>query len=210
MERPICSVGTDSWHYRFYNSWVSRDWRREKDRENLCHYMRVVLIYAPIEWFFIWFTGKNLVSGKLRFPVYPWTILLSIIFLGIFYLYPLDTVLAVAGLVIWLGLGSFALGRSLKLVDLIYEDGRQRKNKRDALEALSGLLIVFMPMGIVVWVIYYLNYQVELKERNKPQPVDEEEKRGDNFLTFVWEFFVSWKMKHCPFLEFVEKKEKSG
>ncbi|MBP7119415.1 hypothetical protein KBA63_05020 [Candidatus Woesebacteria bacterium] len=53
MEKPISGT---SWHFKIYQWWKNES-HFDKDkplgfRENLCHYMRVVLIWGPIGWFF--------------------------------------------------------------------------------------------------------------------------------------------------------------
>ncbi len=53
MEKPISG---NSWHFKIYQWWKNES-HFDKDkplgfRENLCHYMRVVLIWGPIGWFF--------------------------------------------------------------------------------------------------------------------------------------------------------------
>ncbi len=53
MEKPISGT---SWHFKIYQWWKNESHFETKKplgfRENLCHYMRVVLIWGPIGWFF--------------------------------------------------------------------------------------------------------------------------------------------------------------
>src|SRR5579863_5972824 len=51
-ERATLTVSTSSWHGRAYAYW--RQHAKHKTvgyRENLCHYCRVVLFWAPFAWF---------------------------------------------------------------------------------------------------------------------------------------------------------------
>lgn len=45
------TIKTDSWHYRWYAYWLERG-RGNKPhyQENLCHYVRVLLFWAPMTW----------------------------------------------------------------------------------------------------------------------------------------------------------------
>jgi hypothetical protein len=56
-------IGADTWHGRWYRYWLSLGGKQPKYRENLCHYVRVLLIWAPLRWFF-----KARVVGWLQ----PW------------------------------------------------------------------------------------------------------------------------------------------
>lgn len=69
--RKSMSVNQNSWHYRVYLWWMNQGGRvRQGYAENLCHYMRVVLIWAPIFWFF---------KARLYRAVRLWMIALSVI-----------------------------------------------------------------------------------------------------------------------------------
>ena len=48
-ERRDWNPQPDSAHYRVYKWWMERSGKRP-DRENLCHYWQVVLIWAPLRW----------------------------------------------------------------------------------------------------------------------------------------------------------------
>lgn len=65
------TIDTKSWHYRWYTYWL-REGRGTKPgyRENLCHYVRVLLFWAPATWIdqhTVWdwkiWTGRVLVVG---------------------------------------------------------------------------------------------------------------------------------------------------
>lgn len=46
-------VDQDAWHYHVYQWWQRHGGRNRRGyRENLCHYMRVLLIWVPLFWFF--------------------------------------------------------------------------------------------------------------------------------------------------------------
>lgn len=47
------TIKTDSWHYRWYLYWLDHG-RGNKPgyKENLCHYMRVLVFWAPLTWLF--------------------------------------------------------------------------------------------------------------------------------------------------------------
>lgn len=143
--------------------------------------MRVVLIYSPIEAFFYWFFGKNLSSGKLRFPVYPWTVYLSFIFLFLVYLWPLTVLATAAGAVLWFGLGVLSMVGIVELICLIHDDDMyDREDALERMKAVAGILIFFMPIGLIVCGIFYLKYLAKLRRRGSPQRTVEK-KEGDSF-----------------------------
>lgn len=91
IKRGQVRVTYDRWHYRMYQWWRSHGGELSYGyRENLCHYMRVVLIYVPLFWFFLE-------------PVYkwvrPWMITLAAIcFLSVaavFYMFPYQSTIVI-------------------------------------------------------------------------------------------------------------------
>jgi hypothetical protein len=44
----------DSWHARWYRTWVELGGEPPKFKENLCHYVRVLLFWAPLRCFMFW------------------------------------------------------------------------------------------------------------------------------------------------------------
>lgn len=47
----MLNVSPDSWHYQVYRWWLrTLNKNRPEGGENLCHYMRVVLLYSPLLW----------------------------------------------------------------------------------------------------------------------------------------------------------------
>jgi len=55
----------NSWHSRWYRYWVSLGGKPAEYKENFCRYVRVLLFWAPLRWFFrgnikgvpVWFAG---------------------------------------------------------------------------------------------------------------------------------------------------------
>lgn len=44
-------ISTNSWHYRWYTYWLAQGRGiSERYQENLCHYVRVLLFWAPMTW----------------------------------------------------------------------------------------------------------------------------------------------------------------
>lgn len=74
------NVNENAWHYRFYQWWQKHGGHNKPAyRENLCHYMRVVLFWVPFFWS---------VKTRYRFgmrPIYPIVVGL---WAGIYYLLP--------------------------------------------------------------------------------------------------------------------------
>lgn len=70
---PELTIGANSWHYRWYKVWLAyhEEWRWR--REDFCHYVRVLLFWSPLTWFF-------------RVPVWrevrPWMIALGLAILS--------------------------------------------------------------------------------------------------------------------------------
>lgn len=45
------TIKTDSWHYKWYAYWLTYGRGNKIEfRENLCHYVRVLLFWAPMTW----------------------------------------------------------------------------------------------------------------------------------------------------------------
>ena len=42
----------DLWHVRWYRLWIELGGKPPANKENLCHYMRVILFAAPFRWYF--------------------------------------------------------------------------------------------------------------------------------------------------------------
>lgn len=45
------TMGRNSWHARWYRTWVGLGGEPPKFKENLCHYVRVLLFWAPLRYF---------------------------------------------------------------------------------------------------------------------------------------------------------------
>ncbi len=58
----------NAWHARWYRHWLSLGGEEPEYKENLCHYVRVLLIWAPQRWFW---------HGKIKGVVTPWVMALS-------------------------------------------------------------------------------------------------------------------------------------
>ncbi len=69
-------ISTSSWHYRWYQYWEDKGgyngWHYQ---ENLCHYMRVLLLWAPRRWF--------IHASTLRGWVRPWLVFFELDVLAI-------------------------------------------------------------------------------------------------------------------------------
>ncbi len=70
-------VNRYAWHYHLYRWWIMHGGHnRPGYRENLCHYMRVLLFWTPLYWFF-----KVPLIWKIR----PWMLILTPIWLLAFW-----------------------------------------------------------------------------------------------------------------------------
>lgn len=112
---PELTIAPNSWHYRWYSVWLAyhKEWRWQ--REDFCHYVRVLLFWSPLTWFFrvpVWKEWKE---------IRPWMITLaSAILSGLAMALILDTartltvlaaIAAIAVAVIVVGLASYFLTR---------------------------------------------------------------------------------------------------
>jgi hypothetical protein len=78
VNRGTLRVGRDSWHYKLYGYWVRHaTWKAPATgyRENLCHYVRVVLFWATFSWF------VNAHPRRASW-VRPWSVLAAVLGLG--------------------------------------------------------------------------------------------------------------------------------
>lgn len=89
--RPAFKAGKNSFHYRIYSWWKNHGGQWYSDTENLCHYMRVVLIWAPWRW--LWYVPlwKSLTPGGVL------SILSALIALVIFLIISTEGTLIVLG-----------------------------------------------------------------------------------------------------------------
>lgn len=88
IPRGQVKVGKDSFHFQLYQYGTKHGRRKKRGyRENLCHYMRVVMIWAPLLWFFVVPLGKK--ESRTRW-LRPWMITLAIL-VGAFGWYTVST-----------------------------------------------------------------------------------------------------------------------
>lgn len=72
-DRGVLKVSKNSWHGRIYLNWKARgEFKTYGYRENLCHYVRVILIWAPINWFL----KRPVHWKKADVDFYPYSIVL--------------------------------------------------------------------------------------------------------------------------------------
>lgn len=95
-ERAVWAVSTSSWHGKMYAFWKenSKFKNGAAYRENLCHYCRVILIWAPISMFAFY--------EVLGMPPWAW-LFLGTLFAGITYAIvtsPLTSTLSVIGVIV--------------------------------------------------------------------------------------------------------------
>jgi len=105
------TISESSWHHRWYRYWQKKGGQiGPKYVENLCHYVRVLVFWAPRRWFF----HAQTMQGLLR----PWIVailLTPFVFLGVaellglggdgrivFYaLLEMDVIVLLVNLLIW-------------------------------------------------------------------------------------------------------------
>jgi len=71
---------------RWYGYWVKKggrplgeDWERNLARENLCHFVRTIIIYTPLRWFFL---------ARTKTVIAPWSVCLAAGFIVGLWLIP--------------------------------------------------------------------------------------------------------------------------
>jgi hypothetical protein len=69
MDTPLHTIELDSnsWHARWYRSWQRLGGRTRAPSEDRCHYLAVIVIWAPLRWF---------TRAKLNALIRPWTVAL--------------------------------------------------------------------------------------------------------------------------------------
>ena len=97
------NIGATTWHSKWYHHWLTLT-GRESSSETLCHYVRVLLFWAPLAWFF---------RGRVFKIVPPWTIVSTLLVGGtvitLCVLWPEDAVrvlLILAGFIALVALAS--------------------------------------------------------------------------------------------------------
>jgi len=63
----------ESWHSRWYHHWLSLGGKKPTYKENLCRYAWILVLWAPLRWFF---------KGRIK-KVPPWTIGLPLLIVSI-------------------------------------------------------------------------------------------------------------------------------
>lgn len=97
--RGTLVVSKNSWHGRLYHFWRNNSEFKNSSsyRENLCHYMRVILFWGPISVFIRWH------PKKLSEWVTPLTTTLALTFLGLagwsFFNHPWDSLITLLGII---------------------------------------------------------------------------------------------------------------
>lgn len=147
------SINTDSWHYRWYQYWRKRGGQNPSGyRENLCHYMRVLLIWAPLKWY-----SKQKYFGF-------WTPFLATLLLGVlalvavgFYFTPADTGILLGVIAVGIGL----IAGILFLIEWLSIRPREKAIVGNI--ALKILLGVLSPFLFLYWLLYEQVYRRVLR-----------------------------------------------
>ncbi len=134
------NIATTTWHSRWYHHWLNLT-ERKPSPENLCHYVRVLLFWAPLAW---------LTRGRVFKVVPPWTIALGILASGVlitlFMLWPNDV------LRVLLIVGCF-LGGALLVIGAIFIVDNGPRWARIALACVT-FPIWIIPLLIVAPIVY--------------------------------------------------------
>lgn len=107
--RSTWKISKETWHGRWYMYWREHaTWKKHGYKENLCHYVRVILFWAPIAWLSNYKPVK-----KINWPIVAYVPVLAAVGLAIYAIVvePLTTlmfagmavgVLALSAGIIWL------------------------------------------------------------------------------------------------------------
>lgn len=136
----------NSWHARWYRYWLVLGGTPAAHKENFCRYVRVLLVWAPLRWFF---------KGRIGRHVPPWAVGLTtgvLAFIGVaLYLWPTTTLKVLERLGIAVGV---ILGIALILVAVVYiYDRDPNKTKKVAMWTTSPIWIApFLILAAALWV----------------------------------------------------------
>jgi len=90
------TISKESLMGRWYNYWVKkggrppgRDWEQKLARENLCHFVRTMVIWTPLRWFFL---------TRTKTVIAPWSVCLAIVCIIGLWLNPKITLTIMAAL----------------------------------------------------------------------------------------------------------------
>lgn len=110
------NIEQTSWHSRWYHYWLSLG-GNAPGTENLCHYVRVLVFWAPAAWFF---------RGRIFKVIPPWTIVAAAAVIGavttLCVLWPNDVLRVLIGAAAVIAVVAFVIGLALGVIYII-EDG---------------------------------------------------------------------------------------
>lgn len=215
MDRGEIRIRQSAWYHQIYLWWLAHGGQvREGYRENLCHYMRVILIWAPLLWFF-----KTPVWGKIQ----PWMMAEAIIVTGLVWwanqMWPSWVWAALfAAMIILLLYGLYRLIARIKpdwkekiilvgsLTILVMALATTAATQgigeatRSALVVIGVYLILIMlaAAGIITWEWFRCEIPQRLEAWGfNSEAASADRPRAVSFLHLLWQ----WKNRHlCPFI----------
>lgn len=145
------NIGHNTWHYRWYHHWLSLGGKPAGYKENLCRYVRVLVVWAPLRWFF---------RGRIGSFVPPWAGALALGIGGLIAsAFATWTYVSLLVLAIVVGV-LLAFGLFLLLV-LLYNDYPQGVKKVAKYVTLPIWLLPYLAFRPILWT--YRRVEKQLK-----------------------------------------------
>lgn len=213
---------------RWYRYWQKKGGYRY-GKENFCHFVRTVLFYAPVRWFFFARTARI---------VAPWSVTLLLTLLA---LWPLKTTIGIGALLLLVAIGWLLKSKMHNIGEFLVDLADSldcwfgpivqfmRLNVIGRLEAwlfvsaiTVGLGLVFLPdfafpilllafavalyigivVGSIIGLIRVLEYsEARRRRRNTTRPEKYRQTKIGEFFKVIREYLRAFDKKLCPFVE---------
>lgn len=193
---PFVLPDAKSWLARIYVYWLKTTHADIPRQENFCHFWRVILIWAPLEWLYMTKRGWR---GMLR----PYTVLALALFMGVIAGLALaaGTSVGVWEMIVWMAYGLIGVFGAAAFYEeeLDAHDGNLRWGLM-----CSGFWGVLL-LGIVGVVLAAMSCDEWWKKRSrssKPARKPKREKRPSETAEFIWRLLGQIHARICPPVEF--------
>lgn len=190
IQRGELHVDPDNWYDKIYAWYIGRHPNEYGYQENLCHYIRVIVIYAPFAWLFV-----DPIWWKIRPWMLIWAVCLSI-FAGAYKIQVAAEV--VPNWMLWASVIGMLVGFAAMFVTLewAFLNWSERDYRRG--EVVDG---VIKWGSLPIWFPFWATSKVALWAWSiMPEVTRKPAVGATHKVNTFWAFLVSIKAGICPFI----------